>query len=251
MAAKGQKAQNAHQPTEATKRQVASMAASGVPMDKMARVIGINYRTLVKHYAEDINDAKAKAEAMVAQNIFSKASKGEGSEAVKAALIWLNKNNTDEPEPPKRIGRPSGYTEQKAIAICQIIAAGKPYTPELARRLGLPSYSTIFRWLHEREDFRLHYARAREMQADAYAEQIVEIADTDNDASRARNRIDARKWHASHTNPKRWGDTHQISVSHSVSDEAAAVLLALTQRAKERQIEAQQAQIIDVTPIPM
>lgn len=248
MAARGQKAQNAHQPTDASKRQIASMAASGVPLDKIARVMGINYRTLVKHYSADISEAKAKAEALVAQNLFSKASKGQGSEAVKAALIWLNKNNIEEQDKPKRIGRPSGYTEQKAIAVCQIIASGKPYTPEIARRLGLPTFSTIFRWLQEKEDFRQLYAQARELQADAYAEQIVDIADTDPDSQRARNRIDARKWHASHTNPKRWGDRASLDITNKleIGSTAAEVLMRLTEQAKQAKLQA--PDIIDITP---
>lgn len=224
------------------------MAASGVPLDKIARVMGINYRTLVKHYSADISEAKAKAEALVAQNLFSKASKGQGSEAVKAALIWLNKNNIEEQDKPKRIGRPSGYTEQKAIAVCQIIASGKPYTPEIARRLGLPTFSTIFRWLQEKEDFRQLYAQARELQADAYAEQIVDIADTDPDSQRARNRIDARKWHASHTNPKRWGDRASLDITNKleIGSTAAEVLMRLTEQAKQAKLQA--PDIIDITP---
>ena len=243
MAAKGQKAQNAHQPTEASKRQVAGMAAAGVSFDKIAKVIGINYRTLVSHYEAEIRDAKARAEALVAQNLFNKASKGTGSEAIKAALIWLHNNSDDLLEQPKKIGRPSSYNEQKALAICDIISQGKPYTPELAKRLGLPSYGTVFRWLHENETFRQHYARARELQADAYAEQIVHIADNDPDASRARNRIDARKWHASHTNPKRWGDSQRIDINVDMGKTAATVLMELSQRATQHE-----PALIDVTP---
>ncbi len=50
------------------------------------------------------------------------------------------------------------------------------------------------------------YARAREEQADFYADEIVTIADTEPDAATARVRVDARKWVASKLKPKRYGD---------------------------------------------
>jgi hypothetical protein len=50
------------------------------------------------------------------------------------------------------------------------------------------------------------YARAREAQQDTFAGQIIDIADTDDDPQRARNRIDARKWHAAKTAPRKYGD---------------------------------------------
>jgi len=50
------------------------------------------------------------------------------------------------------------------------------------------------------------YARAREDQADWHADEIVAIADTETDAAKARNRIDARKWKAAKLKPKVYGD---------------------------------------------
>ena len=48
--------------------------------------------------------------------------------------------------------------------------------------------------------------RAREKQADFYADEIITIADTEPDAAIARVRIDARKWTASKLRPKVYGD---------------------------------------------
>ncbi len=55
----------------------------------------------------------------------------------------------------------------------------------------------------------MRYARAREEQADFYADEIITIADTEPDAAIARVRIDARKWTASKLRPKVYGDRVQ------------------------------------------
>lgn len=60
---------------------------------------------------------------------------------------------------------------------------------------------TIYRWLEANEEFRHQYARAREKQADYFAEEIIEIADSAQAesaaVSKAKLQIDARKWAAS------------------------------------------------------
>lgn len=76
----------------------------------------------------------------------------------------------------------------------------------------LPAYSLFLGWLAEDEDLQIKYARARQAQADVFADEIIEIADeqkaaTDaNHVNAARLRIDARKWHAGKTAPKKYGD---------------------------------------------
>lgn len=85
----------------------------------------------------------------------------------------------------------------------------------------------MLRWLHDedRQDFRDQYARAREDQADTYADQMVEIADTEDDPQRARVRIDARKWVSSKLRPKRYGDrldlNHGGNVTVNISSDDA------------------------------
>ena len=72
----------------------------------------------------------------------------------------------------------------------------------------VPDRHTINRWLNEDSGnvLCLQYARARDAQADLYADEIIAIADTEPDPSKARNRVDARKWVASKLKPKRYGD---------------------------------------------
>lgn len=69
------------------------------------------------------------------------------------------------------------------------------------------------------------YMAARRDAADLRAEEILEIADTDPDPLRARNRIDARKWYASKLDPKVYGERIDVNVQQrvdltSVLDEA-------------------------------
>ena len=68
----------------------------------------------------------------------------------------------------------------------------------------------------ENDDFRDRYARAREGQADHYFHEMIEIADEplkeNVEATRARNRIDVRKFAVARPAPKKYGDR----VSHDV-----------------------------------
>lgn len=98
--------------------------------------------------------------------------------------------------------------------ICERIASGQSLRAICAEE-GMPDASTVTRWLADDAAFCTQYVRAREQQADFYADEIIEIADTETDAAKARNRIEARKWKASKLQPKKYGD--KIDVSHSGS----------------------------------
>lgn len=60
------------------------------------------------------------------------------------------------------------------------------------------------------------YARARARQAEHYASEIIEIADTAEDAQLARLQVDARKWVASKLLPKVYGDKQEIEHSGKI-----------------------------------
>jgi hypothetical protein len=119
------------------------------------------------------------------------------------------------------VGRPSDYGPEIAVHICAEIAAGKSMR-EICRAEAMPDMATVFRWLARHDEFREHYTRARELQADYLAEEILEIADDGrNDwtkredgsdavntevVQRSRLRVDARKWLMSKLQPKKYGD---------------------------------------------
>lgn len=82
--------------------------------------------------------------------------------------------------------------------------------------------SNFYNILKKDEGLAKKYARAREEQADYLADEIVSIADEEEDPQKARVRIDARKWTASKLRPKRYGD--KVDHSHEVSGTIEVVI---------------------------
>ncbi len=74
----------------------------------------------------------------------------------------------------------------------------------------MPTRPTVYNWFDSVEGFFNQYTRARKEQADYYAQEIVHIADTEEDPHRAKIRIDARKWVASKLKGSLYGDKQQI-----------------------------------------
>lgn len=112
----------------------------------------------------------------------------------------------------KPVGRPTGYSLEVAQEICGFVMSRNAETgrvqtlKEWCAQDGKPAESTVFLWLSQHKEFSELYARAREERAELIAEDVIEIADTEADANKARVRIDARKWAAAKLNPKRYGD---------------------------------------------
>ncbi len=117
----------------------------------------------------------------------------------------------------KKKGRPSKYTDEIAAEICRQIAEGKSLV-KITEDIGV-SYQTVLNWLHDNETFLGKYARAREQQADFYADEMVTIADTTDDPNKARLQIDARKWKASKLAPKKYGDKLSVDATISTHDD--------------------------------
>mgnify|MGYP000867958778 CR=1 FL=1 len=103
------------------------------------------------------------------------------------------------------MGLPVEYSPEVADAICERLAVGESLR-HICAQDGMPRMASVFRWLAANEAFREQYARAREEQAESYADEITQIADEEIDPQRARVRIDARKWVASKLKPKKYGD---------------------------------------------
>lgn len=121
-------------------------------------------------------------------------------------------------------------TEENATRICELIAEGWTLR-QIAREVGVETAGAITKWVRDDEDFRQRYARAKEAQADHFADELVEIADDGrNDwveremdgqtqrvvdhehLQRSRLRVDARKWLMSKMAPKKYGDA--LAVEH-------------------------------------
>lgn len=110
----------------------------------------------------------------------------------------------------RKMGRPSVATPELQQEILDRMIEGESLRA-ICRSTGIPSRTTILRWLDEDESFRGQYARAREMQADYLADLIQEtaLASTPETAHSDRVKIDAFKWTASKLLPKRYGDKIQ------------------------------------------
>ena len=101
--------------------------------------------------------------------------------------------------------------------ICTMLAGGMSLKRILENEPGMPSRDTVYKWLIEDADFSDNYTRAREAQADFYADEITDIADTEDDPNKARVRIDARKWAAGKLKPKVYGDRLQLDADMNVN----------------------------------
>jgi hypothetical protein len=142
-------------------------------------------------------------------------------------------------EPTRGPGRPSDYTPEIAETICTRLASGESLR-EICEDDAMPVRSTVYLWLMQRQEFSDQYARARELQAETFVDEIVEIADDGrndwmlrkfgNDERwvengeamrRSQIRIDARKWHASKLASKKYGD--KITQEHTGANGAALV----------------------------
>lgn len=77
-----------HKPDPFQRRQVEAMAAFGIPEQDIARVVGIDPKTLRKHYRDELDTGQTKATAKVAESLFRKATT-DGPQSVTAAIFWL------------------------------------------------------------------------------------------------------------------------------------------------------------------
>src|SRR3981189_1100194 len=75
----------AHQRDPSQRRQVEAMAAYGIPETDVAKVIGIDPKTLRKCYREELDLGTTKANAQVASFLFTAAKSGN----VTAQIFWL------------------------------------------------------------------------------------------------------------------------------------------------------------------
>ena len=116
-------------------------------------------------------------------------------------------------------------------AVCERIADGWPLH-RIASEAGV-SKGTLITWLGGANLD--HYTRAKEAQADKFAEEIIAIADEESTTvkggddgpvevvfdstavQRNRLRVDARKWLASKMYPKRYGDRQALDVEAKVT----------------------------------
>src|ERR1700694_1367515 len=75
----------AHRPDPSQRRQVEALAAYGIPEADISGVVGIDPKTLRKHYRDELDLGETKANAQVAGFLFNAAKNGN----VTAQIFWL------------------------------------------------------------------------------------------------------------------------------------------------------------------
>lgn len=123
-------------------------------------------------------------------------------------------------------GRDSTYTDDIANEICERISLGESVR-QICLLEHMPCHATVYNWLKKHPDFLDKYARAKEAQADFFAEELLEIADdgrndwvereyargggtyialNEEAIVRSRVRIETRKWLMGKMKPKKYGE---------------------------------------------
>lgn len=132
-----------------------------------------------------------------------------------------------------KLGRPKAVPDEKIMnEVIDWIAHGNTLR-SYCRQKGKPSWKTIYRWLEKSDDdsenksFMTRFAHARDMGADAIAEECLEIIDAppplcgsegneryDPAAiQQAKNRVEARLKLLAKWNPKKYGE--KVGLDHS------------------------------------
>lgn len=164
--------------------------------------------------------------------------------------------------PEKNLGgRPTSYSKELAEEICGEIAKGYSLRT-ICKDESMPCVATIFNWFRTQQGFLEQYEKAKQEQADALAEEMLDIADdgtndwmlrNNKDGSesltlntehvqRSRLRVDTRKWIASKLKPKKYGEKVEVSgdkdnpISHKINvGTELAEILTLEQLEKVRE----------------
>lgn len=120
------------------------------------------------------------------------------------------------------VGRPTNYTKELAVIICNRIANGESLK-KICSDDGMPERTVVYDWLEKHEEFTNMYARAREDQADTLAEEIIELSDQaaqvikgddKSDSARVQAKhlqIESRKWTAAKLRPRRYGEKLDVT----------------------------------------
>ena len=130
--------------------------------------------------------------------------------------------------------------------VCEAIATGQSVN-ELSKTNNFPDHSTIYKWLAKYPDFAEKYERAREKQAEIYANQIIDIADNcrpDSDsAAKAKLQVEARKWIIAKLLPKKYGDKVTLQ-----GDKDNPIQISLAAALDQRIAAARAAPVIEHEP---
>ena len=78
----------AYQPSDKDRRIAEALAGWGIPQDRIARVIGVDPKTLRKHFPDELEVGSARLEAQLAQNLL-RIAQGHDRQALIATIFAL------------------------------------------------------------------------------------------------------------------------------------------------------------------
>ncbi|EPC0065457.1 DNA-binding protein [Escherichia coli] len=126
-------------------------------------------------------------------------------------MARTKKAKADDKKPAaKKVGRPHGYTEEKALEICELVADGQSIN-KISKMSGMPTRSTILKWFRDVPEFSDMYIRAKEIGFEVLADEIIDIADAaenikTEELRRHQLMIETRKWLLAKLQPRKYGE---------------------------------------------
>ena len=78
----------AYQPSDKDRRIAEALAGWAIPQERIARVIGVDPKTLRKHFPDELSVGSAKLEAQLAQNLL-RIAQGHDRQALIATIFAL------------------------------------------------------------------------------------------------------------------------------------------------------------------
>lgn len=125
-----------------------------------------------------------------------------------------------------KIGRPTLKTDDVVATICKRISLGESLR-SICRDDAMPSLTTVIDWLAEDDEFSLQYAKAREIQSELYADEIIEKTQLcppiSEEIQRLKLEIDTIKWTASKLKPKKYGDATMMKLADNEGEKIEAI----------------------------
>jgi len=103
----------AHKPTDLERQTVSLHAMVGTPQEDIASIIGIDSKTLRKHYREELDHALYKANATIGGSLFNKAKSGDTA----AAIFWLKTRAGFKEISQQEISGPEGKPVQNEFTV--------------------------------------------------------------------------------------------------------------------------------------
>ncbi|MBS0640903.1 MAG: hypothetical protein JSS43_13580 [Proteobacteria bacterium] len=110
---------SALEPTDADRRLVRAMSGFGIPQGDIAAHLGIDPKSLRKHFRQDLDRGMTEANVKVAQSLFQMATEGKN---VAAAIFWMKSRAGWREKPLPDEGKGPNITTIERI----VIAAMQP-----------------------------------------------------------------------------------------------------------------------------